>query len=363
VKLDDRDVEALVLGGAVLGGGGGDEIEDGRERIAQARQMGPVKICQLDQLDPTALLLTVSRVGALGVEGAFQAPAHQVRAVKLMLDHAGLPIQGLIASEVGGGAVAHGWLAGAALNLPVVDAPCNGRAHPTGAMGSMGLTQKEGYVSLQAAVGGDPGQGEYIETFVKGQLAAVARLIRLASVLAGGSVAVARNPVPASYVREHGAPGALRQAMEVGQAILASQPQGPEAVVRATAQALGGEVVERGRVEEKGLEVRGGFGVGRLIVAREGLGGRCELTFWNEYMTLERDGERVATFPDLIATLSLDTGLAVGTGRVRVGDRVAVLCAPKENLILGAGMRDPQLFQDVEEAIGREVVRYAFGSL
>jgi len=361
MKMSEQEAEALVVGGAVLGGGGGGEVDGGRQRIDLALKMGPVEILDIDQLDPDAWLLTVSGVGAIGVKRTFWAASHSVRAVQLMLKHSGLLIQGLISSEVGGGGVAHGWLPGAVLDLPVVDAPCNGRAHPTGTMGSMGLTAREEFVSLQAAVGGDPGQGEYIETFVKGQLSTVAKLIRQASVLAGGGVAVARNPVPAAYVKENGAPGALRQAIEMGKAILDSQARGSEAMVEATAQALGGEIITQGKVEVKKLEVTGGFGVGQVVVKGDD-SDYYELIFWNEYMTLERGGERLGTFPDLIATLSLDTGLAVGTGRIEAGDRVAVLHAPKDNLILGAGMKNPRLFEDVERAIGKEVIKYAFGS-
>lgn len=254
MKLSDREVEALVVGGAVLGGGGGGEVDSGRQRIELALKMGPVEILGIDELDPDAWLLTVSGVGAIGVKRAFWAASHSVRAVQLMLKHSGLSIQGLISSEIGGGGVAHGWLPGAVLDLPVVDAPCNGRAHPTGTMGSMGLIAREDYVSLQVTVGGDPSRGEYLETFVKGQLSTVAKLIREASILAGGGVAVARNPVQVAYVDEHGAPGALRQAIEVGKVILDSQAQGSEAMVEATAQALGGKVVVQGEVAVKELE-------------------------------------------------------------------------------------------------------------
>ncbi len=40
-----------------------------------------------------------------------------------------------------------------------------------------------------------------------------------------------------------------------------------------------------------------------------------EMTFWNEYMTLEKDGERYATFPDLIMTLDAKTARPGRHGR------------------------------------------------
>jgi len=40
---------------------------------------------------------------------------------------------------------------------------------------------------------------------------------------------------------------------------------------------------------------------------------------------------------------------------------VVVIATHKENLKLGAGMRDPDLFTRIERAIKRPVVSYAFG--
>jgi len=38
-----------------------------------------------------------------------------------------------------------------------------------------------------------------------------------------------------------------------------------------------------------------------------------------------------------------------------------VVATCKENLKLGAGMRDPDLFTRIEEAVARPIVSYAFG--
>ena len=57
----------------------------------------------------------------------------------------------------------------------------------------------------------------------------------------------ARNPLPASYVREHGAVGALSFALELGEAILDAEPAGAEAVMEAVAESLGGRIAGRFR--------------------------------------------------------------------------------------------------------------------
>ena len=50
----------------------------------------------------------------------------------------------------------------------------------------------------------------------------------------------------------------------------------------------------------------------------------CQLTFWNEYATAEKDGKRLATFPDLIMTINAKTGEPVTTAMD--GRRTGGLC-------------------------------------
>jgi hypothetical protein len=79
----------------------------------------------------------------------------------------------------------------------------------------------------------------------------------------------------------------------------------------------------------------------------------------NEYMAVDRDGERLSTFPDLITTLSLDTGLPVSVAQMREGTRVAVLVNNKADLPLGTGARQPDAYHEVEAAMGIDLLSYA----
>ncbi len=352
-------IEAASLGGCLLGGGGGGSMEKGMAIGRLALEVGLPRLASIDEMPAGATIVTASAVGAPAAERQFCKPMHYVRAVEL-LRAGGVAIDGLVTSENGGLATLNGWFQSAVLGIPVVDAPCNGRAHPTGTMGSMGLHRLDGYVSRQAAAGGNPDAGAYTEIAVSAALAEAARLVRQAAVSAGGMVAVARNPVTAAYAREHAAVGAIGRAIEVGKRMLAARQKGAVGVAAAAAGFLGGEVVAEGEVEEVSLETRGGFDVGRLAV-RSG-GTDLELTFWNEYMTLERRGERLATFPDLIATVDASNGRPLPTAEVRRGLPVAVVTVPAAKLILGAGMRDPALFRDAEEAVGLSIIRYSFKS-
>lgn len=348
--IDTQMVEAAVLGGAVLGGGGGGSMERGRELGELALSMGDLRLIEIDDVAPDALLVTASAVGAPAALEAVVKPVAYVRAVEILMEKGGIRAEGLITNECGGAAVVNGWLQAAVLGIPVIDAPCNGRAHPTGAMGSMGLHAVPGYVSLQAAVGGDAASGRYLEVFFQGGLEQGAGIIRQAAVQAGGLVAVARNPIEASYVKKNGAPGAIRMAIELGQGMLAARNRGGQAVVNAVVDILGGKVISEGRAKELKLETTGGFDAGKVVIDD------LELTFWNEYMTLEKDGERLGTFPDLIMTLDGETGWPVTSAEIKKEQRIAVILVERDKLLLGAGMNFPELMKPAEKVIGKAIV-------
>ena len=88
---------------------------------------------------------------------------------------------------------------------------CDGRAHPLGTMGALGLAADPLYQTMQAACGGRSEDGTYIEVFSFGAVAATSQASRMAAGIAGGLATVVRNPVPASYLRSHAASAVIRR--------------------------------------------------------------------------------------------------------------------------------------------------------
>jgi len=347
MELTLRSVQTAAWGGAFLGGGGGGWPIDGLSNGMLALEAGPPHLVPLDDLDPDTLVVTVSMVGAPAAAERFLRPEDFAETVTVLNERLGGRIGALIASENGGTASLNGWFQSAVTGIPVADAACDGRAHPTGIMGSMGLDRDESYHSVQCVVGGNPATGRRVRMVVEGALGACDRVVRDASMAAGGLVAVARNPVTAAYVADNGAPGAITQAMGLGEILLWNRPAGGEVVARALAEEMGGRILARGPVRDHTLRTVGGYDVGEARV------GDVELTFWNEYMTAERGGERLATFPDLIATLDAATGDPVVTAALADGLDLVVVAVPKARLILGAGVRRRESLGPAEAAVGR----------
>jgi DUF917 family protein len=353
ILITEDMVDAIALGGCLLGGGGGGSMAEGIKLARSALRLGKVLLKEIDDVDLESVVLTSSAVGAPSSKEAFVTDQDHALTVELCRAVGVSKIDAFITNECGGGSIFNGWVPAAILGLSLVDAPCNGRAHPTGLMGSMGLHRIKDYISVQSAVGGNPEIGKHLEAVFKGALESTSSLVRQCAVCAGGLVAVARNPVKASYVKDHGASGAIRLAFNLGEAMMKVKSSDPQAIASASMDILGGNVITTSRVKDKELVSEGGFDHGKIIL-EDG----HEITFWNEYMTLERKGKRINTFPDLIMTLDAENGIPVTSAEVGEGQKIIVVVASARNLILGEGMRCKELFEPVEKVIGKEIISY-----
>lgn len=352
IQLTKDVLDAALVGGTILGGGGGGDPKKGRKYAEIAVDYTDLRLISPEELDDEDVLLTASLVGAPNAKDQFMTPRDLVKTVEILQKNCPFHIGGIITNEQGGEATVNGWLQAAVLGLPVVDAPCNGRAHPTGVMGSMNLHKDPGYQTVQACVGGNPETGSHVECFFEGSIDHTSRLVRLASIEAGGLVAVARNPVKVSYAKENCAVGGVQFAIRTGQAFLKGLDTSVEEGIQELCRFLGGRVLVSGKVSGFSIETTGGFDVGYATV--DG----CELTFWNEYATAEKNGERLATFPDLIMTVNADTGEPVTTAMMEEGLNVYVIAADKKNLKLSPTMFAPELLKATEDVIHKDLITY-----
>ncbi len=352
IRLTREDMENALIGGTILGGGGGGSAKKGARYADIAVAYNDLRLVNIDDIPEDEILLTASMVGAPKAANQFIRPADLVRTVELLQQNTNLKIGGIITNENGGEATVNGWLQASILNLPLVDAPCNGRAHPTGVMGSMNLHKQKDYVTVQACVGGNPEANRYVECYFTGSIEHTSKLVRMASIEAGGLVAVARNPVTAAYAKENCAIGGVSHAIRVGEVFRRGLKSSVEKAVEDLTAFLNGRVIARGLVEDFSLRYEGGFDVGYAKV--NGL----DLNFWNEYATAEKNGTRISTFPNLIMTINAATGEPVTTAMLEKGMDVYVITTDKQNLHLSPTMYDPELLKTIEEVVHKDIAGY-----
>lgn len=351
--LDLHAVHAAVAGGSVLAAGGGGWVDHGLLVGTTAVQYGTPRLAALDEVDPEAMLATVSAIGAPAAVGWEMRPGDYVRALQLLIEAVDEPIVGTVTAQNGSSTTCNGWVASAVLGTLVIDAAGDGRAHPTGKMGSFGLAADDDYQTVQAVAGGNRAQNRYLEVVTRGTVRQTAHILRTAADRSGGFISCARNPLPASFVARHAAVGAISFALALGEAILVARDAGPRRMIEVTAEHLEGSFLAEGVVRSRELRTENAFDIGTIAVDQVQLG------FVNEYMTAESGGERLATFPDLLTTLSVKTGEIISIANLREGDEVAVLHVPKANLPLGDGVKEPTVYPEVEAMLGKPLAQYA----
>jgi DUF917 family protein len=160
-----------------------------------------------------------------------------------------------------------------------------------------------------------------------------------------------RDPVPVSYALEHGAPGAINMAINLGYRYL-EENEGPDRV-KAVTEFLGGEIICKGKIEETSSEVKDGFDVGLIKISTDLH--PLEMTFLNEYMTLERNEVRIATFPDLMTTFD-EFGRPVTSAELEEAQPIYLVKVPKENIPIGHGNRYAEVYEPIEAVLGKKMI-------
>lgn len=350
-ELTRENGQQMLLGGWFLGGGGGGLPEGGQEILELVLKTGPVRFVSLDDLAEDDLLVTASLVGSPASPDSCVAEHHYRQVYDSFLAADDRPIAAFVTNENGGHSITNGWMLAALTGRPMVDAACNGRAHPTGVMGAMGLHALEGYCSLQTAAGGKG--ASQIALTVSGTVEQTSAAVRHAATLAGGYVTVLRNPAAVGYFRENSAVGCISQAMEIGR-VWQEHMENADKLLAALKGLLDCRVLGRGTIRDIALRIEGGFDVGLVQVDTDD--GLLTVDFMNEYMTAEKNGQRLGTFPQLIALIDTDTRLPVCSAQLKAGQQVAVVCVPVERLKLGRGMFLPELFAPCEKALGKKLL-------
>lgn len=356
--LTEKDVEPAVKGGSVYAAGGGGWADHGRMLGYAAVSIGKPELVDIEELNPRDWVATAAAIGAPASTTDWEMRGvDYVKAVKLLEKALGEKLSGLMIGQNGKSSTLNAWLPSALLGTKVVDAVGDIRAHPTGDMGSIGMAGSSRKM-IQTAVGGNRAENRYIELVVTGATAKISPILRTAADMSGGFITSCRNPLRAKYVRRNAALGGISLALVLGEAIIAAEKQGGSAVIDAIVKTTGGSILAKGAVTKKDLVyTKEAFDIGRFVL---GEGDKAvTIHTMNEYMAVDdAGGNRLATFPDVIATLDA-AGNPLSAGQLREGMFVFVLHVPKKIIPLASSVLDPAVYPSVEKAMGIELAKYA----
>jgi len=330
-ELTESDIEALAIGAAILGTGGGGNPYIGKLRALQDWRNGKrINLIGLDELDDDALVASVGGIGApiVSIEKLDEG-GEGLRAVRALERFGGRHVDALISAEIGGGNALEPLLTAALTGLPVVDGDGMGRAFPEMQMTTFSIY---GHRSTPAAVADERGNVVLFQHAISEVW--FERLARSTVVTMGGSAIGAEAPMRGAYVKRAAVPATVTQAIALGQIVLAANRDHVSAIPLICAQERGHHLMD-GKIVDLKRHLRGGFAVGDILL--EGIdahaGCRAHVVFQNEFLSFERDGEVLVSVPDLIVILDVDSGRAITTEVLRYGQRVAILALPCHPLL------------------------------
>jgi len=365
MPISMEDANNILYGSLFLGCGGGGSKAVGAGIIQKAVPKG-VELISLEDLRQSGregLVVTISGVGSPASTTSYCGDESYTRVVELLKEKQAadpsLPqgeIIGVIPCEIGASSSFGPFMTAAQLRIPVVDASCDGRAHPLGVMGSIGLEKLPEPV-VQVGCGGDPARNLYVEVQAVGEVNKAADIIRGSAAAAGGLVEVARNPVQREYLERCSAKGAYELARVIGSAFLSTEG-GVLSRLEAVCRVIEGTIIGKGVVGEIAMETRNALDYGHFDVTMED-GGVYHMVFCNEYMAMDGpDGKRRYTFPDFMVTADAATGEPISSAKLREGTEIYLLGASRHRMLLGEGLRHHAPYERLESALGIEIVKY-----
>lgn len=321
--IDVDDLNDLAVGAAVLGTGGGGDPYIGRLMAAEAiRCYGPVTLIDPDEVDPDALVLPVGMMGAPTVmveklPGGFELGATTEALETFLGERAGA----VMATEAGGINSTLAICVAVARGIPLVDADLVGRAFPELQMCTptlygtqacpMSLADDKGNVSILEAV-----SNRWAE-----------RLARVMTVEMGCWSLIALYPMRGRQVAVECVQHTPSTLIAIGAASRRARAENRDPI-DAICAVTNGVRIWQGKVVDVARKTMGGFARGEVSIAELDSACILKVGFQNEFLVATTGNDVLATTPDLISILDLETGEPITTEGLRYGHRVAVIGIP-----------------------------------
>ncbi|MEV7605988.1 DUF917 domain-containing protein [Paenarthrobacter sp. NPDC089322] len=325
--IDEHALGDITLGSTVLGSGGGGDPYVGMLLARDAiRKHGPVPLVELEEVPDDANLVFVAGMGAPGVMiEKLPRSAEYARVVPALERLTGLAFDYVCPAEAGGLNAVTPFAAAAPAGIPVVDADGMGRAFP--ALEMVTPTLYGGSCTPMVMVD-EHGNTMYLESTSNKWSEAYGRAAALAS---GAQTAMALYPMTGAEAKQRLVRGAVTLAAELGATIRQARAQHASPVDAVLAKQAG-VLLFTGKVEEVERRNERGWTVGKAHLSGldSDTSSRMTLHFQNENLAAELNNKVVATSPDLIMAMELDSGEPIPVEAIRYGYRVAVIGLPSD---------------------------------
>jgi DUF917 family protein len=321
------DVTDMAHGTAVLGSGGGGAARTVLLQLetilADGRQ---IALIDLAAVPDDALVAPCGWMGAPTVsEEKLPNGGEAGRGLAKLEEIKGQRVFAVFPLEIGGSNGLSPLLLAAERGIPVVDCDGMGRAFPEA---QMVVFNVYGCSANPVIVTDEKGNCVVLEAASNAE---EERITRVLSIAMGGSCHVIDYAGSGYQMKQHAVRGTVSLAIAVGRAVRLARSAGRDpfealtACLRASNYYRFGGVLFDGKIVDLERNTAGGFAVGRAILESFGLAERIEVEFQNENLVARKNGQIVASVPDILTFVDRETAEPVTTERLRYGQRLKLL--------------------------------------
>ena len=322
-KLGVQEIEDIARGASLLGaGGGGDPYIGKLVAIGAINECGPVDLLSPDEVPDDALIVPFAMMGAPTVLCEKIIGGNEFQALyDIVSNHFGKKIFATMPMEAGGLNSMFPIAAAARLGLPMVDCDGMGRAFPELQM----VTFTIGGISASPmALADEKGNTVIFDTITNKWSEELARSVTMSC---GGAVAVTLYCVTGAQLKEYGVKNIVTRSENLGKALRTVKDTNDKTPEEKFLEFSEGIKLFKGKITDVLRETRGAFNFGKVVL--DGIG-ECKghsacVDFQNENLSVVIDDEIVATVPDLICLVDIDTFIPVPTDALKYGKRVMVV--------------------------------------
>lgn len=326
MRITADDLDDLALGSVFLATGGGGDPHVPQLLTAEAlKTYGAVETIAPSDLADDAFVAAIGNVGAPTVSLELLPSIDEASiALEAFEKQLGRKLDAVASFEIGGGNSLIPIMAAASRGLPVIDGDGMGRALPEAQM----MTYAIRNIPSTPAVACD--YANNITTFTTKGTEVYERHIRALAMSAGGMITTVEHPMSGADLKSAVIPGTLSFAMELG-ALLREKRGLATELLRPLQDLFAGSIygecrlIHSGKVIDKSTQIVGGFDIGKAVIESFDRGSaQLNISIKNEYLLAERGGKVVASVPDLIVIVDVETSVPINAERLRYGQRVAV---------------------------------------
>lgn len=323
MRFTRDDIAPMALGAAVLGaGGGGDSYLAEGMLDAMIRENGPVEIVSVDEIGSDAPVALTALMGAPHIVSEMLFGTLMIdAAIERAAAGQGAPAA-VVPLEMGGVNALVPLIAAGHLGLPCVDADFTARGVPSLDMTSFLLDGQFPEVHVIA----DPlGRSAQLQT--SGGFGTELLLRPLVETM-GSLSAYTAYPLHGHDLRERALDGTVTRCLEVGRVFQQLPGRTAEEADRLLAE-LGGVRITTGAVTERFSQSdTGGTRVSITLESTEHPEQLTRIDLGNEFHVVSRDGEILATVPDLIVVVDATTCIPLTVEQLGLGQQITVIALP-----------------------------------